>query len=124
MNRALIPLAAAATFVAVYQLTPAPAAKPVEPVPVAAAATPVAEPMDAVRPASRAKRRTARRPSARRPARTAVRGAPRKAYAYYSGCNEVRAAGLAPLYRGQPGYREDMDGDLDGIACEPHRHRR
>ncbi|HUE79764.1 MAG TPA: excalibur calcium-binding domain-containing protein [Sphingomicrobium sp.] len=40
---------------------------------------------------------------------------------YYSGCNEVRAAGKAPLYAGQPGYRENMDGDGDGIACEPHR---
>ena len=42
---------------------------------------------------------------------------------YYSGCNEVRALGKAPLYAGQPGYREDMDGDGDGIACEPHRGR-
>ena len=40
---------------------------------------------------------------------------------YYSGCNEVRALGKAPLYAGQPGYREEMDGDLDGIACEPYR---
>jgi hypothetical protein len=39
----------------------------------------------------------------------------------YSGCNEVRAAGKAPLYAGQPGYRSDMDGDGDGIACEPYR---
>ena len=38
----------------------------------------------------------------------------------YWGCNEVRAAGKAPLYRGQPGYNEKMDGDLDGIACEVH----
>lgn len=38
----------------------------------------------------------------------------------YAGCNEVRAAGKAPLYAGQPGYREDMDGDGDGIACETH----
>lgn len=38
----------------------------------------------------------------------------------YSGCNEVRAAGKAPLLAGQPGYREDMDGDGDGIACETH----
>ena len=42
---------------------------------------------------------------------------------YYAGCNEVRAAGLAPLYRGQPGYRPEMDGDNDGIACEAHRVR-
>jgi hypothetical protein len=41
---------------------------------------------------------------------------------YYSGCNAVRAAGAAPLYRGEPGYRPEMDGDGDGIACEPHRH--
>lgn len=40
---------------------------------------------------------------------------------YYSGCTEVRAAGAAPLYQGQAGYREEMDGDGDGIACEPHR---
>jgi hypothetical protein len=40
---------------------------------------------------------------------------------YYSGCNAVRAAGAAPLHLGEPGYREEMDGDGDGIACEPHR---
>lgn len=40
---------------------------------------------------------------------------------YYAGCSEVRAAGHAPLYAGQPGYREGLDGDSDGIACEPHR---
>jgi len=40
---------------------------------------------------------------------------------YYAGCNEVRAIGKAPLYAGQPGYREDMDGDGDGVACEPIR---
>ena len=40
---------------------------------------------------------------------------------YYAGCNEVRALGKAPLYAGQPGYRIGMDGDGDGIACEPHR---
>jgi hypothetical protein len=41
--------------------------------------------------------------------------------AYYAGCNAVRAAGKAPLYAGQPGYREEMDGDGDGVACEPVR---
>lgn len=39
---------------------------------------------------------------------------------YYQGCNAARAAGVAPIYRGQPGYRPEMDGDNDGIACEPH----
>jgi hypothetical protein len=41
----------------------------------------------------------------------------------YSGCNEVRAAGKAPLHAGQPGYRTEMDGDGDGTACEPIRPR-
>jgi hypothetical protein len=41
--------------------------------------------------------------------------------AYYAGCNEARAAGVAPLYAGEPGYRPEMDGDGDGIACEPYR---
>lgn len=40
---------------------------------------------------------------------------------YYAGCNEVRAQGKDPLYRGDAGYREGMDGDGDGIACEPYR---
>ena len=38
----------------------------------------------------------------------------------YSGCREVRRLGKAPLYAGQPGYRETMDGDDDGIACEDY----
>jgi Excalibur calcium-binding domain len=42
---------------------------------------------------------------------------------YYSRCDEARAAGAAPIYRGQPGYREEMDGDSDGVACEPYRGR-
>ncbi len=40
---------------------------------------------------------------------------------FYRGCREVRAAGAAPLHRDQPGYREGMDGDGDGIACENYR---
>jgi hypothetical protein len=40
---------------------------------------------------------------------------------HYSGCSEARAAGVAPLHRGSPGYRGGMDGDGDGVACEPYR---
>lgn len=43
---------------------------------------------------------------------------------YFRNCAEAIAAGAAPLYRGQPGYRPQMDGDSDGIACEPYRGRR
>lgn len=38
--------------------------------------------------------------------------------AYYASCKEARAAGVAPIYRGQPGYRPGLDRDSDGIACE------
>jgi hypothetical protein len=41
----------------------------------------------------------------------------------YAGCDEVRAAGKAPLLAGQPGYSSEMDGDGDGVACEPHGGR-
>lgn len=37
---------------------------------------------------------------------------------FYANCKEAKAAGAAPLYRGDPGYREDLDGDKDGTACE------
>ena len=37
---------------------------------------------------------------------------------YYANCAAARAAGAAPLRAGQPGYREQMDGDRDGVACE------
>ena len=37
----------------------------------------------------------------------------------YRNCDAVRAAGKAPLQRGQPGYAQHLDRDYDGIACEP-----
>jgi hypothetical protein len=37
----------------------------------------------------------------------------------YGNCAEVRAAGKAPLHPGEPGYRQGLDSDSDGIACEP-----
>lgn len=39
----------------------------------------------------------------------------------WAGCDDARAAGAAPIYRGEPGYRPDIDGDDDGIACESRR---
>jgi hypothetical protein len=45
----------------------------------------------------------------------------REASLYFPNCSAARAAGAAPIYAGDPGYREEMDGDLDGIACEPYR---
>jgi hypothetical protein len=47
--------------------------------------------------------------------------ASRETQAYYRRCDDARAAGAAPMRRGEPGYREGLDGDSDGIACEPYR---
>lgn len=38
--------------------------------------------------------------------------------AHYPNCAAARAAGAAPIRRGQPGYRPGLDRDGDGIACE------
>ncbi|MFI5712306.1 excalibur calcium-binding domain-containing protein [Kribbella sp. NPDC051620] len=40
------------------------------------------------------------------------------ASAYYANCTEVRAAGAAPIHRGEPGYSSKLDRDGDGVACE------
>ena len=36
----------------------------------------------------------------------------------YANCSEARAAGAAPLHRGEPGYSSKLDRDGDGVACE------
>ena len=42
---------------------------------------------------------------------------------YYPRCAAARAARAAPIYEGEPGYRPELDGDGDGIACEPYYGR-
>lgn len=42
-------------------------------------------------------------------------------WTYYGNCDAARAAGVAPLHVGEPGYREPLDADGDGIACEPYQ---
>jgi endonuclease YncB( thermonuclease family) len=37
---------------------------------------------------------------------------------YYANCTAARAAGVAPIYVGEPGYRPRLDRDGDGTACE------
>lgn len=49
---------------------------------------------------------------------------PASSNVYFPNCDAARAAGAAPLYRGEPGYRPPLDRDGDGIACEPYRRRR
>ncbi|WP_328933243.1 MULTISPECIES: excalibur calcium-binding domain-containing protein [unclassified Streptomyces] len=45
---------------------------------------------------------------------------PTNPYVYYKDCDAARAAGAAPLHRGDPGYRSELDRDGDGVACEPY----
>jgi hypothetical protein len=42
---------------------------------------------------------------------------------YYRFCEDAWRAGAAPLFRGQPGYRDALDRDGDGVACEPYPGR-
>jgi len=133
MHPATIPLAALTTFAAVFWFTPAPVLDPAaEPARIVAVEAPSGggEALHASQvPAARQAKAPSRGAAGPRavaldsPADPPVRQE-RGAAVYFSGCNEVRAAGLAPLYEGQPGYRPEMDGDDDGIACEPHRGRR
>ncbi|MGN5373286.1 excalibur calcium-binding domain-containing protein [Sphingomonas hankookensis] len=36
----------------------------------------------------------------------------------YANCSAARAAGAAPVRRGEPGYGRHLDRDNDGIGCE------
>ncbi len=36
----------------------------------------------------------------------------------YANCDAVRAAGAAPIHRGEPGYAPHLDRDGDGVGCE------
>lgn len=38
--------------------------------------------------------------------------------AHYASCEDARAAGAAPLRRGDTGYSSELDSDGDGVACE------
>lgn len=37
---------------------------------------------------------------------------------YYANCSAARAAGAAPVRRGDPGYSSRLDRDGDGVGCE------
>jgi hypothetical protein len=54
------------------------------------------------------------------PASPKAKPKPKAKPVYYRNCDAVRAAGKAPLHRGEPGFRDSLDGDDDGVACEPY----
>ncbi|WP_248762156.1 DUF1524 domain-containing protein [Pseudarthrobacter sp. SSS035] len=85
------PAAAPAPAGAAAPVVPAPAPAAVAPAPVPVAPVPVV------------------------PAPAPVPAAPA---AYYANCTAAKAAGAAPIYAGQAGYRAGLDRDSDGVACE------
>ena len=42
---------------------------------------------------------------------------------YYENCTEARENGAQSIREGEPGYREELDRDGDGVACEPWHGR-
>lgn len=42
---------------------------------------------------------------------------------HFAGCNDARAAGRESIPMRDPSYRTWMDGDGDGLACEPRLGR-
>ncbi|MCB1257107.1 MAG: excalibur calcium-binding domain-containing protein [Microthrixaceae bacterium] len=50
------------------------------------------------------------------PEASAPKQAPKSSY--YPNCAAARAAGVTPIYRGEPGYSSKLDRDGNGIACE------
>lgn len=43
---------------------------------------------------------------------------PEPASVYYKNCAAARAAGAAPVHRGEPGYATHLDRDGDGVGCD------
>jgi excalibur domain protein len=42
---------------------------------------------------------------------------------YYENCSEAREDGAELIREDEPGYREELDRDGDGVACEPWHGR-
>jgi hypothetical protein len=63
------------------------------------------------------------------PSPSPSRAVPAGAYApagntpMFRNCDQARAAGAAPVRRGDPGYGPHLDRDNDGVGCEPYRGR-
>lgn len=49
---------------------------------------------------------------------TRLRGGDSGGVTYFRNCSHARAAGAAPVRRGDPGYASHLDRDGDGVGCE------
>jgi micrococcal nuclease len=69
-------------------------------------------------PHATAPRSTATERSATTASPTTSRPLATRTTRYYADCAEAKKAGVAPIHRGDPGYRSGLDRDDDGIACD------
>ncbi|WP_435068489.1 excalibur calcium-binding domain-containing protein [Amycolatopsis thermoflava] len=58
------------------------------------------------------------KPAAPKPSTQKPTEEPDTSSVYYANCDAARAAGAAPIYVGEPGYRAALDRNKDGVACE------
>lgn len=79
-----------------------------EPVPPVMLAEPVPDSAPPVARQAKVRKKVKPAPARRTPA----------ASAYFANCRAARAAGAAPIFRGDPGYSRRLDRDGDGVACE------
>ncbi|MFJ8894965.1 DUF1524 domain-containing protein [Leifsonia sp. NPDC102414] len=86
-------------------------ADPAPPAPAAPAPAPPA-------PAPPAPAPPAPAPPAPAPPAPPAPAPPAPADAFYPNCAAARAAGVAPIHVGEPGYSRKLDRDGDGVACE------
>ena len=92
---------------------PAPSKRTVNPAP---SVPPATRPRTATPKAE--KTTTSTRPTAARPAPDPTTSTREDQPVTFPNCAAARAAGAAPLHRGQPGYAARLDRDGDGVACE------
>lgn len=94
-----------------------PAARPAATTTVTETATPEEEPAPTVTETKKVKVRTTVTVTASAPA-AADPGSGGSGSVHYGNCSEARAAGAAPVHRGEPGYGRHLDRDGDGVGCD------
>ncbi|WP_328613357.1 excalibur calcium-binding domain-containing protein [Amycolatopsis sp. NBC_00355] len=84
----------------------------------APAPTPTPSPTPVPQPPAKVATKAAPKPPPAPPTTEDAPAPDQDSAAYYKNCTAAKAAGAAPLYRGEPGYRAALDRDGDGVACE------
>jgi len=75
-------------------------------------------PKPVTKPTAKPKTKATIKPKPKATAKATVKPKPKPKAVRYANCAAARAAGAAPLHRGDPGYSSRLDRDGDGVACE------